>query len=229
MITLLMRTVTVYALVFGIVRLMGKRQISDMQPFDLVITLLIADLASAPISDCGTPLLYGVIPILTLFILHRIVAYAALKSAKLRSFVCGHPLIVIENGAVVEDALRAANYTVSDLFEQLRIKDVFSISEAEFAILETNGSLSVLKKSGASSACPAELLVADGKPMIKAISAAGLDEAMLNDKIVGSGIKSIKDCLMVSLEDGNALHVQTKQKINKKTAVKRIYLQGDTK
>ncbi|MBQ7060573.1 MAG: DUF421 domain-containing protein, partial [Clostridia bacterium] len=109
--TLLVRTLVIYLLTFAVLRLMGKRQISDMQPFDLTVTLLIANLASLPMGDPGAPLLYGVIPILTLFILHRFVAWSSLKSEGLRRFVCGNPLIVIRKGVVQENVMRAASYS----------------------------------------------------------------------------------------------------------------------
>ncbi len=210
--TLLIRTVIIYLLVFGVVRLTGKRQISDMQPFDLVITLLIADLSSTPISDSSTPLLFGIIPILTLFLLHRTVAFLALKSQQIRSLVCGHPIIVISKGVVDEQALKAANYTLNDLIEQMRLKDVFAFSQVEYAILETNGSLSVLKNN---SVCdpdaPTALLLSDGKPILTALQAMGLDEIWLQKRLNALGIKRYKQCLFACME-GDELLAQTKAK-----------------
>ena len=222
MITLLLRTVIVYLLVFGVIRLMGKRQISDMQPFDLVITLLIADLASSPISDGSIPLLYGVIPILTLFILHRLAAFTALRSEPLRKLMCGNSIVIIDNGIVNSRALHAANYTVSDLMEQLRIKDVFSFSEVKYAILETNGSLSVLKENELSSASePSVLLAADGKPDKRALTSNGITESELNSILKKTGIGQIKDCLYVCLESPESLLVQYESR-KKKPRVKNI-------
>ena len=109
MITLVLRTAIIYLLVFVVMRLMGKRQISDMQPFDLVVTILIADVASEPISDSGIPLFYGIVTILALFLMHSFVSFASMKSEKVRDAVCGKPVFVIADGAVIEDALRAAN------------------------------------------------------------------------------------------------------------------------
>lgn len=215
MITLFLRTVIVYVLVFSTVRLMGKRQISDMQPFDLVITLLIADLASAPISDYSIPLFYGIIPILTMFILHRTVAFLSLKSAKARNAVCGHPIVVIDKGSVVEDALSAANYTLSDLTEQLRLKDVFTISAVEYAILETNGSLSVLKKDPNGAAAPGVLVIADGKAVGKELERIGLGENELERMLASNGIPSIKRCLFACFEPPDGLIVQEKKRHSK--------------
>lgn len=219
MITLLIRTVVVYMLVFCVVRLMGKRQISDMQPFDFVITLFIAELASEPISDSGIPLLYGVIPILTLYILHRAVSFISLKSQRMRGLVCGHSVIVIEKGVVLEKALRALNYTLNDLLEQLRLKDCFALSEAEYAILETNGSLSVLKNQGSESEQmkhPGILLLSDGKPNERILTSLGYNSKWLLKHLRCAGIKSLRDCFFVMLEQDTVLHAQTKLKCRNK-------------
>lgn len=207
--TLLVRTLVIYLLTFAVLRLMGKRQISDMQPFDLTVTLLIANLASLPMGDPGAPLLYGVIPILTLFILHRFVAWSSLKSEGLRRFVCGNPLIVIRKGVVQENVMRAASYSLGDLIEQLRLKDVFSVSEVEYAILETNGSLSVLKKAPGTEAAPASLLVTDGRLHHQALSEAGVSEKKLTAALKKAGVNSLKKLLFASL-DGTMLHLQEK-------------------
>lgn len=120
MLTLFIRTLLVYIFMFVVLRLMGKRQLSDMQPFDLAITLLIANLAALPMSDPAIPLLYGVVPIIAMFALHRLISFMSLKSEKLRKLVCGSPLVMISGGVVREDAMRAANYSLFDLAEQLR-------------------------------------------------------------------------------------------------------------
>ncbi|MBO4384621.1 MAG: DUF421 domain-containing protein [Clostridia bacterium] len=214
MFTLFIRTVIIYFTVFAVLRLMGKRQISDMQPFDLVITLLIADVASVPVSDSAIPLLYGVIPILCLFVLHRSIAHLALKSNGVRSLVCGKPIIVISKGVVQESALRAANYSLGDLTEQLRIKDVFSLSQVEYGILETNGSLSVLPKAEQPEmkyVRPSVLIVSDGKVMKNELNAIGFDERWLEGKLSSLGIRSAKRCLFAFLEPDGMLHVQEKQ------------------
>lgn len=188
MLTLFIRTLLVYIFMFVVLRLMGKRQLSDMQPFDLAITLLIANLAALPMSDPAIPLLYGVVPIIAMFALHRLISFMSLKSEKLRKLVCGSPLVMISGGVVREDAMRAANYSLFDLAEQLRMKDVFSISQVEYAILETDGGLSVLLKGPfqtptneglkleSEKAMPALLLICDGQVHPEAVRAAGLDE-----------------------------------------------------
>lgn len=212
MITLLSRTVLIYSLVFAVMRLMGKRQLSDMQPFDLVVTLLIADVAAEPISDCAVPLLYGVVPIFTLFVLHRTVSFISLKSRSARRLVCGNPIFVIAKGTVLENALRAANYTLNDLTEQLRMKDVFSFSEVEYAILETNGSLSVLKKSAGSPAAPSIMLVSDGQIDEKGLSDSGISEEKLLAAVREKSSAPVSKQLFVFAEADGTIRGQEKTK-----------------
>lgn len=227
MTTLFARTLIIYLFTFAIVRLMGKRQISDMQPFDLVITLLIADLAAMPVSDSATPLLHGLVPVIALFVVHRIVSYASLKSERLRRLVCGSPLVIIAHGVVSEDVMRSANYSFSDLMEQLRIKDVFSISQVEFAILETNGSLSVLLKGPfqtptnealslqSEAARPQLMLLSDGKIHEAALEKSRIAKNDLLKYIKSMGYKSPSECLFISLDAAGILHAQDKQKPGK--------------
>lgn len=228
MLVLFLRSIILYTLVFAILRFTGKRQISDLQPFDLVITLLLADLASHPASDIAIPLLYGVVPILSLFLVQQFLAYFSLKSNKLRNLVCGRPLIVIANGIVQESVLKAARYTLNDLLEQLRSKDVFEIDKVAYAILETNGSLSVMLKGihqkptyrdlklQAPKGEPPHVLVLDGTVLNEEICRAGRSEEWLNLQLKNMGVKSVKDILFASLSADGLLHVQDKEKIGGK-------------
>lgn len=231
MLTLFIRTLLIYLFTFIVIRLMGKRELSDMQPFDLVITLFIAQLASIPMSDPSTPLFYGLVPILGLFVLHRLVSFCALKNEKVRKWFCGSPLLIISEGIIQEDVMRSANYTLSDLEAQLRQKDVFSFSQVEYAILETDGGLSVLLKDAFQQptnerltlknekAAPALMLVSDGKIHFDAVKKAGLDEKSFIRILKNMGIKSEKECLFVLLNSDGMLHAQDKQHPLKKTKV----------
>lgn len=174
MLVLFCRVIILYFLVFFVIRLTGKRQISELQPFDLCITLLIADMASVPATNTGVPLLYGIVPIVTLFLVQQLISFLSLKSESIRKAVCGQPLLLISRGVVQEKALKSARYTITDLTEQLRVKDVFTLSNVEYAILETNGELSVLLKGPmqqptyrdfampSPDAAPALMLIQDG-------------------------------------------------------------------
>lgn len=222
MFVLFVRAVLLYLLVFAVIRLTGKRQISDLQPYDLIMTLLIADLASVPASNTGVPLLYGIVPIVALFLVQQIISFLSLKSERARSLFCGTPLIVISRGVVQEKLLHDARYTLSDLMEQLRSKDVFSLSDVEYAILETNGSLSVLLKGPSRnptlqdmqltspSAALAYLLIEDGGVRPDALGYAGHDEPWLLRQLARIGVKSPKEVFIAILNEDGMLHAQLK-------------------
>lgn len=140
------RTLLLYIVIIAAVRLMGKRQISELQTSELVVTLLISDIAAIPMQDTGQPLASGLIPILVLVMAEILVSGLMLKSAKFRKMICGKPIIVINDGKVDQKEMRRLRMTVEDLFEELRQKDVFNFEDVAYAIIETNGKLSVIKK-----------------------------------------------------------------------------------
>jgi uncharacterized membrane protein YcaP (DUF421 family) len=141
----LIRTIILYAIVMAAVRLMGKRQISEMQTSELVVTLLISNLASVPMQETGQPLINGLIPIVALVISEIVVSALMLKLPVFRKLICGRPVIVIYDGKIQQEEMRRLRMTTEDLFEQLREKDVFSIKDVAYAIVETNGKMSVIK------------------------------------------------------------------------------------
>ena len=218
MLILFIRAIILYLLVFMVIRLTGKRQISDLQPFDLIITLLVADLASVPASDTSIPLLYGIVPILALFLIQQTMALCSLKFEGFR-----YALLMVSKGAVQEQSLKAARYTLNDLMEQLRAGGNFELSMVEYAILETNGQLSVLLKGPSQpvtyealslespKAQPPFLLVQDGKIHKEALRQSGYDEKWLNSRLKSAGIKGPERLLFAFLS-GNTLHVQSKGK-----------------
>ena len=146
MINTFIRVVILYTLVLVIMRLMGKSQISQMQPFELVIAIMIADLASIPMSDVGIPIFNGIIPILALLLLQSIISIINLKSIWFRKIVCGKPTILIYKGRINEIILKKEKITINELQERLRQNDVFNIFDVEYAILETSGQVTVILK-----------------------------------------------------------------------------------
>ena len=142
----LIRTVLLYIVIIVAVRLMGKRQISELQTSELVVTLLISDIASIPMQDTGQPLVSGLLPIAVLVVCEIVVSALMVKSGKVRRLICGRPIVVINNGKVDQREMRRLRLTTEDLFEDLRQKDVFAIEDVAYAIVETNGKLSVIKK-----------------------------------------------------------------------------------
>lgn len=128
-------------------RLMGKRQLGELQPFEFAITLVASDLVCLPMSDPTMPLLYGIIPVFTLFLVHILITKFASKSIRFRKILNGKPVIVIKEGNILPDVMKELNMDIDDLLEALRGKDCFNPSEVEYAIIETNGSMTILLKS----------------------------------------------------------------------------------
>lgn len=142
----LIRTLLLYAVILGAVRLMGKRQISDLQTSELVVTLLISDIAAIPMQDTGQPLLSGLLPIAILIFCEIVTSVIMLKSSRARRLICGRPIVVINDGKIVQSELRRLRMTTEELCEELRQKDVFCLEDVSYAIVETNGRMSVIKR-----------------------------------------------------------------------------------
>ena len=137
------RTIFLYLVLIMVVRLMGKREIGQMEPSEFVVTMLIANLAAIPMQDGGIPLYSGLVPILAVLGMELVLAVLAMRSVKFRRLLCGKPVILIENGKVLQDNLRKTRVTLDELTGQLREKDVLDLTTVQYAFLETDGSLSV--------------------------------------------------------------------------------------
>ena len=158
-------------------RLMGKREIGQMQPFELAISIMIADLASIPMTDIGIPISNGIIPIMGLLVMHLVISVLNIKSGTLRGLICGKPTILIYRGKIDEEKLRAERLTLNELEEKLRSNNVMNLGDVEYAILETSGDISVIQKSNKRTTTPEDFdimpeyegisydLVIDGKVM----------------------------------------------------------------
>lgn len=220
------RTLILYALVVITMRIMGKRQIGQLQPFELVIAIMISELAAVPMQNTGIPLLNGIIPILTLLFAQISLSFIGIKSTKARAIICGRPSILIENGKIKEPQLRKEMYTLNDLLEQLRIKDIHNISDVEFAVLETNGQLSVIPKSQKRAVNPQDLniptqyeglsldIIVDGNISFENLRLANLDVNWLTNKLSEFGVKDAKNVLFASLDSEGNLYYQTKERRN---------------
>lgn len=137
------RTIILYFVLIAAVRLMGKREIGQMQASEFVVAMLVADLAAIPMQDGSIPLLSGLVPILTVLALELVLSFLVMKSVVLRKFFCGKPVILIDNGTILRENLRSARVTLDELIGHLRQKDVLDLKSVQYAILETNGNLSV--------------------------------------------------------------------------------------
>ncbi len=137
------RTMVLYLILIAVIRLMGKRQIGEMEPTEFVVTMLVANLAAIPMQDGGIPLFSGLVPILTVLAVELVLSTIALHSIKMRRILCGKPVILIENGHILQENLRRTRVTIDELTGHLREKDVLDLHCVQYAILETNGNLSV--------------------------------------------------------------------------------------
>lgn len=203
-------------------RIMGKRQIGQLQPFELVIAILIADLAAVPMQNTGIPLINGVVPIITLLLAQVSISFITLKSEKARAIICGTPNIVIENGKIREDELKRMRFDLNDLIEQLRSKNVYNISDVEFAIMETTGHLSVIVKSQKRPVTPEDMqletqyegipltLILDGRINHKNLSLARLNVSWLMEQISLFGYDRIEQIFFASLDTQGKLFLQAK-------------------
>ena len=144
MLTLLIRTILIYIIVTAAVRLMGKRQVSDMQTSELVITLIISEVASLPLENAERPLLNSLVPIMVIVAIELLVSLLMMKSKRFRSLICGHPIIIIKDGQMIDSQLRKLRISREDVYSLLREKDIADESTVRWGIIEPNGTLSVL-------------------------------------------------------------------------------------
>lgn len=224
MILVFVRTIIIYVLVLFVMRFMGKREIGQMQPFELVISIMIADLASTPMSEIGIPILYGIIPIFGLLFMHIIISVLNIKSIRIREIICGKPRILINEGKIDEKALVKENFTINELQERLRVNNVNNISDVEYAILETSGQISVILKSEKRGITTEDLnldvqkskisydLVLDGKIMYDNLKKIGKDEKWLIKEIQKFKIRPERALIFVQNGDGTFFCQEKKKK-----------------
>lgn len=230
MLITLARTLILYTLVMVTMRLMGKRQIAQLEPFELVIAIIIAELAVIPMQDRDIPLINGIIAILTLLFIQVSFSILSLKSLWFRSILDGRPNVIIANGVIQEDELRKVRYNLHELLEQLRLASVFDLSDVEYAVLETSGDLSVLLKSQVRPVTPRDLqlptayeglplvLILDGQVMHSELAKGQLSEGWLRKELEKHGTNDPKDVLIATLSTKGELFVQLKQAARRKKA-----------
>ena len=223
MFTGLLRTIILYILIIAGVRLMGKRQVGELEPSELVLSLIIADLASVPMQDYGIPLLTGVVPILTLLAVTMILSVLTMKSVRFRAVVCGRPSMVIRNGVVDQTEMAKNRLTVDELLEELRIQGYTDLSTVKYAILETNGQLSVLPYANQKPTTARELKVAveegglprvvvsDGKLLERNLKALGHDRPWLDRQLSQRGCKDVSKVFLLLVDEADAVYFVKKE------------------
>ena len=214
MMTAFARTVILYFLIMIGLRLMGKRQIGELEPGELVLTMMISDLATVPMQDFGIPLLAGVIPILTLLALSMLLSQLSLSSLRFRRLVCGTPSVLIREGVLQQEAMRKDRYTLDELLEELRGQGICDIGDVKYAVLENSGQLSVLPWARCQAPTAQQLgleaeedvtlpavLINDGRLLRRNLEAQGLDEAWLREALRKEGLTSHREVFLMTLDE----------------------------
>ena len=208
MATAFVRTVLLYFILIAGIRALGKRQIGELEPIELVMALLISDLAAVPMQDFGIPLVNGVVPILTLLSLSMLLSCLSMRSIRFHRLICGSPTMLIRNGEIQQRALRRNRFTLDELLEELRANSFHNASDVEAALLETNGKLSIIPKSSARTVTTDDLnikmprrdglpysIASDGSFNKKELGRAGLTKTEAAELLRKNGVTDIKTVL----------------------------------
>lgn len=208
------RTIVIFIVLLALMRLMGKRQIGEMQPYELVITLIIADLACIPMADTSVPLLYGLIALLSVYLLHQLVCLVDLTFSRARGILSGSPSVVINKNGIDDTQLKKNNLNVFDLIESLRTAGYFSLDAVEYALYEASGSFSALPKQNyeqQQTSLPI-VIVSEGKFEKKNVEMTGRDEAYFKEVLRGQGCDKLKKVLVMTVDGNGRAYVQVKGK-----------------
>ncbi len=228
MLIVFIRTLILYVVIVVVIRLMGKRQIGQLQPSELVVALVIADLAAVPMGNVGIPLVNGIIPIVTLFIMEELLSFISMKSVKARGVISGKPSILIERGIIIEEELRRLRYNLNDLLEQLRLKNFSNLEDIDYAILETSGQLSVIPKAENKPVTIKDMdfnpriyhmpvtVIIDGRLNSDNLHKVGLSNDWLQNELKHNRIESVKDVFFAYLNPEKKLVYQLKGRSRRK-------------
>lgn len=224
MATAFFRTIILYFILMVGLRLMGKRQIGELEPSELVLTLIISDLASVPMQDFGIPLANGLFPIVTLLCLSMLLSFFSLKSIRFRGLVCGYPTVIIRNGKLLQQNMARNRFTVDELLEQLRVQGYSDLSAVKYAVLETSGQLSVLPYTKDSPVTPQVmnldvqddvtlpvLLINDGHIMSQNLSASGYDSVWLDKRLKERRLTSPRQVFLMTVDEAGAVTCVAKE------------------
>ena len=217
-----MRTIILYTALILAMRLLGKRQIGQMEPSEFVVAMLVADLASIPMQNNSIPLVNGLVPILTVMGLELILSHLSLKSIRLRKLLCGKPVILIDNGKIIQENLRRTQVTLDELSGHLREKDVLDIQTVQYAILETNGNLSVFPYPSEQPATARDAgvkaakqylpitLISDGRLLADNLKRAKKDGAWLH-KVLRERNATLDGTWLLTVDDGEHVYYIPKE------------------
>lgn len=227
MIISLIRTLILYSLVIIALRVMGKRQIGELQPSELVVAIMISDLASVPMAEPGIPLSYGIIPIFTMVLAEMSLSFLSLKSEKLRSIISGRPSVIMLHGVIDESEMRKIRFNLSDLTEELRLQGYMDISMVDTVILETNGQMTIIPKSRYKTPDCSDLgielqqetlpfvLISDGRLNEVNLKKAGFDLKWLGKQLDKFGASDVEDVFYMTWYNNECFIQLKKHKENK--------------
>ncbi len=218
MATAFIRTVILYFILMIGLRLMGKRQIGELEPSELVLTLIISDLAAVPMQDFGIPMVNGIFPIVTLLCLSMLISFFNLKSIRFRTLVCGHPTVIIRDGKLLQQNMARNRFTVDELFEQLRSQGYSDINSVKHAVLETSGQLSILPYSANSPVTPRDLglamqdsttlpilIINDGRIMSRNLTGIGRDLDWMNKELQSRKLSDPRQVFLMSVDENGTV------------------------
>ncbi len=226
MTTAFFRTIILYLLLITGLRLTGKRQIGELEPTELVLTMILSDLAAVPMQDFGVPLIDGIIPILTLLSLSTLLSYLSLRSVRFRAWACGKPTIIIRNGKLLQAAMRRTRLTIDELLEELRQQSICDLSTVKYAILETSGQLSVLlypqhqpltpqtaaQPPADDSVSLPTVIISDGRLLQENLHHAGYEENWLRSQLKKAGVSRPSDVFLLTVDDAGQVVIIKKEK-----------------
>ncbi|MEZ4357703.1 MAG: DUF421 domain-containing protein [Eubacteriales bacterium] len=232
MLNVIIKSTILYLFVILSMRLMGKRQMGELQPFEFVISIIIADMVATPLANSGIPITYGVIPTIVLLSMHSLLTFLCMKSEKARAFFSGKPSFIINKGMLNKKELKKNSMDINDVLEEVRSKEVVDINDIYYAILETNGKLSVILRPDKSPLTPKDInlkpqnkgfyyaVILDGKVHKKNLDAVNLSEDLLVNEIKRHGISDVSDVFYATVNEINELYLQTKDGVKKTMTVK---------
>lgn len=223
MVIAFVRTIILYILLIVGIRIMGKRQVGELEPSELVLALLISDLAAVPMQDFGIPLAAGVIPIITLLCITMILSVLTMKSIRFRVLMCGRPSIVIQDGALRRNEMERNRVTIDELMEELRMQGITDITTIKYAILETNGRLSVLLRAEEQPVTAKQMGIAtedvalplviinDGRLLSHNLKIRGLNETWLKKQLDAQGVHRVEDVFLMTVDEQNHVFCSPKE------------------
>ena len=223
MVIAFLRTIILYAFIIIGIRLMGKRKVGELEPSELVLALLIADLAAVPMQDFGIPLLTGLIPILTLLCLTMALSVLTMRSVRFRAVLCGRPSVIVENGKLRQSEMKKNRFTLDELMEELRMQGITDLSTVKYAILETNGQLSVLPYAAQQPVTAQQMgltpqepglpmvIINDGRLITRSLYSRGLNEEWLEKQLRQHHVKRTQDVFLLTVDEENRVYLSKKE------------------